>query len=69
MRLFRILPVIAFVAVDFTHYLHNQWVVVGMWVRMWGIHNRWRRRIVIIWRWSVRGWWWRLIVVRCWWGW
>jgi len=60
MRLFRILPVIAPEAVDFTHYLHDQCVVVGMRVR-----NRWRRRVVIVWWWKNLRWWWGLVVVRC----
>jgi len=75
MRLFGILPVITLVAVDFTHYLHNQRVVVRM-VRVWGIHNWWRRRVIVV---GSRGWrrrrfvivrWWgrRLVIVRSW-GW
>ena len=48
MRLLRIIPVIALVAIDFTDYLHNQRVMVGRWVGMWGIYNWWRRRIIIV---------------------
>jgi len=59
-RLLGILPVIALVAVDFTHYLDNQGVGV---VGVWGIHNRWRRGVIIVGRW-IFGWWWRSVVVR-----
>jgi len=59
-RLFGILPVVALETVDFTHYLDNQGVVVGV----WGI-NRWRRRVIIVGRWIFR-WWWRVVVVRSW---
>jgi len=55
-RLFGILPVVALVAVDFTHNLDDQGVVVGM-VGVWGVHNRWRRGAIVVGR-RIFGWRW-----------
>ena len=73
MRFFGVCPVITPVAIDSTHNLYDQWVVIGM----WRIHNRWRRRVIVVWarivlrrwggvvvvRWGFHWRWWRIVMV------